>query len=120
MTFEQIALFALLGAVMYFFISGRLRYDVIAIGALLIAVVIGVVPAGQAFSGFASAAVVTVAAVLIISRGLTNSGAVERVAHYLLPGVKSLTLQMSSLNFFTGGLSAVMNNVAGAVDAGDH
>ena len=111
MTFEQIALFALLGMVMYFFISGRLRYDVIAIGALLIAVVIGVVPAGQAFSGFASAAVVTVAAVLIISRGLTNSGAVERVAHYLLPGVKSLTLQMSSLNFFTGGLSAVMNNV---------
>ncbi|MCH8347266.1 MAG: SLC13 family permease [Proteobacteria bacterium] len=111
MTFEQIALFILLGAVMYFFISGRLRYDVIAIGALLIAVVIGVVPAGRAFSGFASAAVVTVAAVLIISRGLTNSGAVERVAHYLLPGVKSLTLQMSSLNFFTGGLSAVMNNV---------
>ena len=111
MTFEQIALFILLGAVMYFFISGRLRYDVIAIGALLIAVVIGVVPAGRAFSGFASAAVVTVAAVLIISRGLTNSGAVERVAHYLLPGVKSLTLKMSSLNFFTGGLSAVMNNV---------
>jgi len=108
---KQIALFILLGAVMFFFISGKLRYDVIAMGALVVSVIIGVVPAKQAFSGFASSAVVTVAAVLIISRGLSNSGAVERIAKFILPEIKSLTLQMSSLNFFTGGLSAIMNNV---------
>lgn len=111
MTFEQIALFALLGAVMYFFISGKVRYDVVALGALIISVLIGVVEAKVAFMGFASSAVITVAAVLIISRGLTNSGAIERIAGILVPKVDSPTLQMSSLNLFTGSLSAVMNNV---------
>ena len=111
MTFEQIALFALLGAVMYFFISGKVRYDVVALGALILSVLIGVVEAKAAFLGFASSAVITVAAVLIISRGLTNSGAIERIAGILVPKVDSPTLQMSSLNLFTGSLSAVMNNV---------
>ncbi|MEE8295791.1 MAG: SLC13 family permease, partial [Sphingomonadales bacterium] len=70
-----------------------------------------VVPAKEAFLGFANSAVITVAAVLIISRGLTNSGAIERVAKYLLPKVENVTLQMGGLNIFTGALSAVMNNV---------
>ena len=108
---DQIALFALLGAVMYFFISGKVRYDVVALGALILSVLIGVVEAKAAFMGFASSAVITVAAVLIISRGLTNSGAIERIAGILVPKVDSPTLQMSSLNLFTGSLSAVMNNV---------
>ena len=111
MTLDQIALFVLLGAVIFMFVWGRYRYDVIAIGALIIAVLIGVVPAKEAFLGFANSAVITVAAVLIISRGLTNSGAIERVAKYLVPEVKSVTLQMGGLNIFTGALSAVMNNV---------
>ncbi len=108
---DQIALFALLGAVMYFFISGKVRYDVVALGALILSVLIGVVEAKAAFMGFASSAVITVAAVLIISRGLTNSGAIERIAGILVPKVDSPTLQMSSLILFTGSLSAVMNNV---------
>ncbi len=109
--FEQTALFILLFGVIVMFIWGRFRYDVIAVGALVIAVAIGVVPAKQAFLGFANSAVITVAAVLMISRGLTNSGAIERVAKFLVPEVKSVTLQMGSLNIFTGALSAVMNNV---------
>lgn len=111
MTLEQILLFILLAGVIFMFIWGRYRYDVIAIGALVIAVLIGVVPAKEAFLGFANSAVITVAAVLMISRGLTNSGAIERVAKYLLPQVKSVTLQMGGLNIFTGLLSAMMNNV---------
>ena len=87
MTFEQTALFILLFAVMGMFVWGRFRYDVIAIAALVIAVMIGVVPAKTAFSGFANSAVITVAAVLIISRGLTNSGAIERIAGFLVPKV---------------------------------
>lgn len=108
---DQALLFVLIGAIIFMFIWGRFRYDIVAIGALVLAVIFGLVPAKEAFSGFANSAVITVAAVLIISRGLTTSGAIERVAKYLVPNIKSITLQMGGLNIFTGALSAVMNNV---------
>ena len=50
-----------------------------------VAVVTGLVPAGDAFLGFGHPATVTVALVLILSRGLQNAGAVDIVAKYLLP-----------------------------------
>ena len=45
MTTEQILLFAILGAALLLFAWGRLRYDVVAMLALLVAVIVGVVPA---------------------------------------------------------------------------
>lgn len=111
MTTDQILIFALLGAVIALFVWGRFRYDLVALAALIAAVFLGLVSPHEAFSGFASSAVITVAAVLVISKGLTVSGAIERVAGVLLPRVESVTLQMGGLNAFTGALSAMMNNV---------
>jgi di/tricarboxylate transporter len=48
---------------------GRFRYDMVAFGALLLAVVLGLVPAEAAFAGFGHPAVVVVALVLVISAG---------------------------------------------------
>ena len=59
------------------FVTGRWRYDVVALLALLIVTLTGLVPAEQAFSGFSNPAVITVAAVLVLSRGLQNSGIVD-------------------------------------------
>ena len=56
------------------FIWGKVRYDALAIGALFVLVVLEIIPANDAFAGFAHPAVVTVALVLIISQGLKNSG----------------------------------------------
>jgi di/tricarboxylate transporter len=56
------------------FIWGKFRYDALACGALVFLIVLGVIPANQAFDGFAHPAVITVALVLIISQGLKNSG----------------------------------------------
>ena len=66
----SLTLIALLGL----FIWGKVRYDALAIGALFVLVVLDIVPANQAFAGFAHPAVITVALVLIISQGLSNSG----------------------------------------------
>ena len=71
MSFDQIAILALIGAILILFIWGRWRYDLIAFTALLVAVVIGLVEPMEAFIGFGHPAVVTVAAVLIISRALS-------------------------------------------------
>ena len=84
MTPDQITLFALLLFVFVFLIWGRWRYDLVAFVALLIALLTGLVPADKAFSGFGHPATVIIALVLIVSRGLSNSGAIELVARYLL------------------------------------
>ena len=43
MSFDQIAILALIGGILALFIWGRWRYDLIAFTALLVAVVIGLV-----------------------------------------------------------------------------
>ncbi|WP_308910397.1 SLC13 family permease [Pseudokordiimonas caeni] len=112
MSMDQISLFIVLAGVFVFFAWGRWRYDIVAISALLVCVLIGIVPSDTAFEGFAHPAVITVAAVLIISKGLANSGAIDRVAHIVVPPLKSLAGQIGVMSGFAAALSAVMNNVA--------
>lgn len=111
MTLDQIYLLCILGAVLVLFVWGRLRHDVVAILALSAVVVAGQVSPGSAFSGFANPATVTVALVLVISRGLQNSGAVSMIARNLMPPRDSLTIQIGSLSSLAGALSSFMNNV---------
>ena len=108
---EQIFLIALLVAVLALFIWGRWRYDVVAMAALLAATVAGTVPFADAFAGFGHPATVTVAAVLVLSRGLQNSGAVELIARHMLPPIESVPRHIGVLAGVSGALSAVMNNV---------
>ncbi len=112
MTLDQIGIFAILAGVFGFFVWGRLRYDIVAFGALIVAVLLGVVPSDRAFLGFSNPAVITVAAVLVIGRGLSASGAIDRIAHLVVPPVKNLALQIGAMSGFAALLSAAMNNVA--------
>ncbi len=50
MTVDQMLAFAVLAGMMGLFIWGRIRYDLVAIIALLASVGIGIVPADKAFS----------------------------------------------------------------------
>jgi len=109
---DQNILFILLFFVFVFLIWGRWRYDLVAFSALLVAVVSGVVPVSEAFSGFGHPAVVVVALVLIVSRGLTNSGAIELLSHYLLDASRKLRTHIGVMAGFAAVLSAAMNNVA--------
>ena len=72
MTQDQLILFALLALVFVFLIWGRWRYDLVAFIALLAALLTGLVPLDQAFSGFGHPATVIIALVLIVSRGLSK------------------------------------------------
>ncbi|MDA1326686.1 MAG: SLC13 family permease [Proteobacteria bacterium] len=111
MTFDQILMLCLLGVVLGLFIWGKLRHDVVAILALLGATLAGHVSMSGAFAGFANPATVTVALVLIVSRGLVNSGAVNIIARRLLPPLKSPTAHVGAVTGVAGALSAFMNNV---------
>ena len=76
-TTDQLLLFGLLLFVFVFLIWGRWRYDLVAFVALLAALLMGLVPVDRAFSGFGHPATVIIALVLVVSRGLSNSGVIE-------------------------------------------
>ena len=112
MATDQIVLFVLLLLVFTLLIWGRWRYDLVAFSALLIAVVAGVIPTEEAFTGFGHPAVVVIALVLIVSRGLSNSGVIELLARYLVSGSRKLAAHITIMSGFAAALSALMNNVA--------
>lgn len=112
MTADQSVLFGLLFFVFVFLIWGRWRYDLVAFIALLIALLTGLVPKDQAFSGFGHPATIIIALVLIISRGLSNSGAIELVARYVVDASRKLATHITIMSGLAAALSALMNNVA--------
>ena len=71
---DQFILSLTLAGLLISFIWSKLRYDALTIGALMILIAVGVIPASDAFLGFSHPAVLTVALVLVISQGLKNSG----------------------------------------------
>ncbi len=111
MTTDQMMLFGLLGVVFALLIWGRFRYDLVAFAALVAAVIIGVVPQDTAFSGFGHPAVIIIALVLIVSKGLSNSGAIELIARTLIDSGRKLSTHIGIMSGLAAGLSAVMNNV---------
>jgi len=111
MTADQITISAILFGVLALFIWGRWRYDIVAFLALLSATALGLVSVEEAFYGFGHPATVTVAVVLIVSRGLINSGAVAILTRYFLPPVESPVQHVGLAATLAGALSGFMNNV---------
>lgn len=111
MTTPQIIAFAVIVASLILFAWGRWRYDIVAMGALVVSVVCGIVPSETAFSGFGDPAVITVAAVLIISQSLQRSGAINILAGSIGKLPNHAMIQIGALTFTVAVLSAFMNNV---------
>lgn len=112
MTTDQVLLFGLLFFVFVFLIWGRWRYDLVAFVALVAALLLGIVPKEDAFSGFGHPATIIIALVLIVSKGLSNSGAIELIARQVSRFATSLQSHIAAMAGIAALLSAVMNNVA--------
>lgn len=111
MTTPEILAFAVLGGAVLMFAWGRFRYDLIAVCALLIGVVVGIVPAKRAFSGFTSDVVVIIACSLVISAAVARSGLAERILRPILPRLKTASSQVPVLAGATALLSMPTKNV---------
>lgn len=111
MSQEQITVFAVLGVTLVLFGWGRWRYDIVAVIALIILVGAGLVAPSEAFVGFGHPAVITVAAVLVISHALRNSGVVDLIANLLMPLTQHQLVHIAALTAVVTVASAFMNNV---------
>ncbi len=111
MTYEQGTILAILVVTMGLFIWGRWRYDLVAVFAMLAGVFLGVIPAAHAFEGFGHPAVITVAAVLIISRSLQVSGLVNWLVRFLSPVSREMPAQIGVTGGLAMAFSGFMNNI---------
>jgi di/tricarboxylate transporter len=102
---------AVIVATIGMFLWGRWRHDMVAVGSLLACVLFGLVLPVDAFRGFGHPAVVTVACVLVLSRGLQISGAVDVLTRYVLPAKAGPTASIAALAALAAVLSGFMNNV---------
>lgn len=112
MSIDQMIMLALLVGTLGLFMWGRWRYDLIAFSVLLLAVVLGLVEPLIAFQGFGHPAVVTVAAVLILSRALSGSALITLLSRHLEQhGGQRISVQIGALGGISSILSAFINNV---------
>ncbi len=108
---DSTLIFIVLGLTLSAFVWGRFRYDLVALSALLGSVMLGLVPGDDAFLGFGHPAVITVAAVLVLSRAFEHSGVVDVIAEQVLRVGERLFLQLAALTGTVVVLSGFMNNV---------
>ncbi len=121
MTIDQISIFCIIIFTFTLFIWGKWRYDIISIIALCVLFIVDMILGGDKsnliistsdiFLGFGHPAVITVAAVLVISCALRNSGVVDLIARYISPLSKNQTVHISTLSGVVAICSAIMNNV---------
>ncbi len=108
---EQYIVYITLILILVLFIWGRWRYDIVAIIALLFLTFVGIVPGEDAFQGFSHPAVITVAAVLILSRALMNAGIVDFLVRGMSRINQHLSVQLATLVAAVTVCSAFMNNI---------
>jgi Citrate transporter len=90
LTLDQVLIFAILAGMVALFVWDRLRYDLVALLALLAAMASGVVPPEKAFVGFGDQVVIIVASVLVLSAAIGKSGVIGRVVRRLEPTLFTL------------------------------
>lgn len=111
MTFDQMLTFGIISITIALFIWNRWRYDIVALGSLFVAVLVGIVPAEKAFSGFADPVVVTVACILVISTAIGRSGFIDVALKIMNRLTNFQNLQVFVLCGMVMSLSAFMNNI---------
>src|SRR5580704_16300619 len=108
---DQVLTLVILGCLIVLFLWDRLRYDVVALLALLASVAAGIVPADKAFSGFSNPVLPLIGAALIVSVAIGQSGAIEILLRWLQPLMRSKELQVGVLVACVAILSAFMKNI---------
>jgi di/tricarboxylate transporter len=111
MTLPQAFSLSLLGGLLILFLWDRLRFDIVALLALLAAVACGIVPVGKAFNGFSNPLLPLIAGALVLSNAVGKSGVIDSLLRYLRPLMRKPALQVGVLSGAVAFLSAVVKNI---------
>ena len=111
MTMPQIFAFAIITLMMLAFVWGKWRYDLIAAGALLAAIAVGIVAPQDAFSGLSDDIVVIVGSALVVSAAVARSGIMEVAVQRFAPNISTPRAQLILLVVVVTVLSAFIKNI---------
>ncbi|TIE33508.1 SLC13 family permease [Legionella pneumophila] len=109
--YEIYLLFFIIFFTLAMFIWGYFRYDTVALMSLISLVLLGIIPSEQAFTGFSNPAVITVAAVMVITAAIGQTGFVEWLLKLFEPFLDRPFLHIGLICLLAAALSAFMNNV---------
>ncbi len=108
---DQNIVFLTLALALILFIWDKIRYDAVAFLTLFTLVIFGIIPSEEAFNGLSHPAVITVAAVLIISKALQYSGLVDLIVEWISRISEKLWIQIILLCCIVALASGFINNI---------
>src|SRR5215213_1720823 len=111
MTYHQALAVGIVLLMMGLFVWGRFRYDIVAALALIASVIVGIVPAKEAFSGFSDDVVIIVASALLVSAAVARSGVTEAIMRRIAPYATTTQAQVFVLVLAVTALSAFVKNI---------
>ena len=112
LTQEMVLVLVVLSATIGLFVSELVRVDIAAILVMVTLGLLGLVPSGDLFNGFASNAVLSIIAVMILGAGLDRTGAMTVVSRWILKvGGKTVGRIVPLVSGTVGLISGVMQNV---------
>lgn len=115
MTLQIAFVLLLVGAVATLMVTERLRPDLVALSALVVLGLTGLIGPDELFSGFSRQAVITIMALSIVAEALDRTGVTHRLGRLLLHASgASLRRTIVIVSAATAVLSLVMNTVAAA------
>lgn len=91
-------------------VRGRMASDMAMAGGIALLVLTGVLTPGEAFAGFASPSIITIALLLVVSQGVIETGLVQWVGGAILGRGASVTVAQFRLMVPVAALSAFINN----------
>jgi len=112
LTSDMVLVLIVLSATIGLFVSELVRVDIAAILVMVVIGLLGLVPSDQLFNGFASNAVLSIIAVMILGAGLDRTGAMTVVSAWILKiGGNSVNRIVPLVSATVGVISSMMQNV---------
>jgi di/tricarboxylate transporter len=112
LTVDMMLVLAVLLITIALFVFEVVRIDVVALSVMVLLGLLGLVPSDQLFNGFASNAVISIIAVMILGAGLDRTGVMTVVAAFILRiGGRTANRIIPLISGTVGGISSLMQNV---------
>ena len=112
LTLDMMLVLVVLVITIGLFVFEVVRVDVVALSVMVLLGLLGLVPSDQLFNGFASNAVISIIAVMILGAGLDRTGVMTVVAAFILRiGGKTANRIIPLISGTVGVISSLMQNV---------
>ena len=106
---------SILGIAILLFATGWLRMDLVSLLVLLSLPLLGLLTAEQAFSAFSNPAVITVAAMFVLSASIANTGVTAHLGGWILGFAENNEIKLIlAIMLLTAASSAFINNIGAA------